>query len=141
MVTRVMMMLSDVVNLERMRNLCRADPRNYMGLNQEGLIMLEFVATKVKGVCGENSRLTVSDACCLVMVNIKQDRPFKLLADDFGICRSYTCRLWRAVLPQISAHIKAFIFWPKQVDICRNIPLAFKSRFSRVTCIIDCLEI
>ncbi|XP_043201881.1 uncharacterized protein LOC122370393 isoform X1 [Amphibalanus amphitrite] len=131
----------NIANLERMRGLCRKDPKSYMGLNEEGFLMLEFVATKVKGVCGGQSRLTVFDACCLVMVKLKQDRPFQLIADDFGISRSYACRLWRGVLPQISGHMQAFVFWPKRRDIYRNIPLAFKARFSRVTCIIDCLEI
>ena len=42
--------------------------KSYLGLNQEGFIMLEFVATKMKGVCGEQSRLTAFDARCLVMV-------------------------------------------------------------------------
>ena len=131
----------DMCNLERMRALCRRSPKDYMGLNQEGFTMLELIASKITDACSKHSKLTALDACCMVMVKIKQDRPFKLIADDFGISRSYAGRLWNIFLPKITAFVKALIFWPSEDNIRRNLPLAFKARFNRVTCIIDCLEI
>ena len=131
----------DMANLERMRRMCRKRPRDYMGLNEEGFIVLELIASRITDVCSRKSRLTSLDACCMVMVKIKQDRSFTLIADDFGISRQYAGRLWHIFLPKITAFVKTFIFWPSGENIRRNLPLAFKARFSRVTCIIDCLEI
>lgn len=134
--------VNDLQNLERMRSLCKRFSKDYLGLNQEGLVILELVSEQVKSVCGsQNAKLTSLDACMLVMVKIKQDRPFKLIADDFGISRSYAGRLWNLVLPQIVAHVRSLIFWPDADEIRANLPLAFKARFSKVTCIIDCMEI
>ena len=133
----------NTVNLERMRNLCRKNPKDYMGLNGEGLCVLELISGKINGIFikRSQSKLTAFDACCMVLVKLKQDRSFQLIADDFGISRSYAGRIFRIVLPQIAMYAKSFIFWPPRENIKANLPLAFKARFSSVTAIIDCLEI
>ena len=133
----------NAVNLERIRQLCRKNPKDYMGLSKKGLCVLELIARKIKGICMKQSksRLTAFDACCMVLVKLKQDRSFQLIADDFGISRSYAGRVFRVVLPQVAAYAKSFVFWPLSVNIKANLPLAFKARFGSVTSIIDCLEI
>ena len=51
----------DMANLERMRRMCRKRPRDYMGLNEEGFIVLELIASRITDVCSRKSRLTGAD--------------------------------------------------------------------------------
>ena len=65
--------IDNAVNLERMRRLCKKNPKEYMGLNKEGLCVLELIARNIKGICMKQSqsKLTAFDVCCMVMVKLK----------------------------------------------------------------------
>ncbi|XP_063835196.1 uncharacterized protein LOC135084323 [Ostrinia nubilalis] len=77
----------------------------------------------------------------LCLMKIRLNRTFSQLADDFGLSLSQTSQIFLSKLPLISKALSPFIKPFSPVSIKRNLPIAFRHRFHKVTCIIDCLEI
>ena len=132
----------DFMSLERTRRMCMSHSQRYIGVPADALHVVECLARDVVGpMSTEGSKLNPFDICLLVLMKIRQDRQFSYLADDFGISRSYAGRLFAKHVRNIADAVSDFIIWPSQEIIRKRLPLAFKARFSNVTCIIDCLEI
>lgn len=129
------------VSLQRTRMLVQKDPKRYIGVPNDALFIVECLAKeRIMPVCG-GTRLDAYDICLLVLMKIKQGRQFAFLADDFGISRSYAGRIFAKYVDLIAHALSDLIIWPESDVVKKHLPLAFKARFSDVTCIIDCLEI
>ncbi|XP_043202322.1 uncharacterized protein LOC122370632 isoform X2 [Amphibalanus amphitrite] len=127
---------------DRIRKLCKKDPKRYIGVPAGYLKVIEILARDhIEPEHGGGSKLTAFDVCLLVLMKIKQNKSFDLIADDFGISRSYASRLFAKHLPFIASAMRELVYWPKTEAIRQALPLAFKARFARTTCIIDCMEI
>ena len=132
----------DYLSLHRTRAMCKKFPKRYIGIPDDALFVVERLAAEVvEPLQGPGAKLSPYDVCLLVLMKVKQDRQFSYLGDDFGISRSYAGRIFAKYVCAIADALSDFIVWPKEETIRKNLPLAFKARFSSVTCIIDCLEI
>ena len=131
----------DFASLQRIRTLCEMHPKRYLGVPADAMFVLHILAEERIAPTFKSSKLQPFDIVLLVLMKVKQDRQFEFLADDFGIDRSYAGRLFAKYVDPIAQALKDFIVWPADELIAQNVPLAFKARFSDVTCIIDCMEI
>ena len=132
----------DYLSLHRTRTMCKKFPKRYIGVPDDAMFVIDLLAAEVvEPLQGSGAKLSAYDVCLLVLMKVKQDRQFCYLADDFGISRSYAGRLFAKYVCVIADALSDFIVWPKEEVIRKHLPLAFKARFSSVTCLIDCLEI
>ena len=129
------------LSLHRTRILCKKFPKRYIGVPEDAMFVVDLLASEVvEPLHVSGAKLSAYDVCLLVLMKVKQDRQFSYIADDFGISRSYAGRLFAKYVRVIADALSDFVVWPKEETIRKNLPLAFKARFSSVTCIIDCLE-
>ncbi|XP_043217525.1 uncharacterized protein LOC122379399 isoform X2 [Amphibalanus amphitrite] len=125
---------------DRIRSLVEKDPKRYIGVPPGYLKAIHILARDhVQHPAG--SDLTAYDVCLIVLMKIKLNRSFDAIADDFGVSRGYVGKLFAKHLPCIAEALGELVFWPPAEAIRQALPLAFKARFARTTCIIDCLEI
>lgn len=74
-------------------------------------------------------------------MRLKLNRTFSQLADDFDVSVSQASNIFFNTLPKIVAVLSPFIKKFAKDTIKKNLPIAFRYKYNKVTCIIDCLEI
>lgn len=77
----------------------------------------------------------------LCLKKIRLNNSFHELADDFGIDRTDLSKIFLKNVPIVASVMRPFIVTLNEEIIERTLPMAFRHRFNKVTCIIDCLEI
>ncbi|KAL4703972.1 hypothetical protein ACJJTC_000358 [Scirpophaga incertulas] len=77
----------------------------------------------------------------LCLKKIRLDSKSLELGDDFGITGSYACRIFRDNVSKIAEVMRPFIVNLDKAAIKRSLPIAFRKNYTKITCIIDCLEI
>lgn len=131
----------DIASLQRIRSLCKRHSRRYIGVPEDSLFVVDMLAERVASTRKQISKLEPRDVVLLILMKIRLHRQFSFLADDFGIHRTYAGRLFTEYVGVVAQALGDLIVWPDAEVIKKHVPLAFKARFSNVTCIIDCLEI
>ncbi|XP_049704422.2 uncharacterized protein LOC110381940 [Helicoverpa armigera] len=77
----------------------------------------------------------------LCLKKIRLNNSFHELADYFGIDRTDASKIFLKNVPIIATVMRPFIATLSKEIIENQLPIAFRHRFNKVTCIIDCLEI
>ncbi|KAH1028293.1 hypothetical protein HUJ05_001663 [Dendroctonus ponderosae] len=77
----------------------------------------------------------------LTLKKIRTELSFIVLANDFGTTESKALRIFSKSVPIISKYLRKCIIQPQVSSVNLNLTLALRARYSKVFCIIDCLEI
>ncbi|XP_050516922.1 uncharacterized protein LOC126891703 isoform X1 [Diabrotica virgifera virgifera] len=107
-------------------------PRLYMGLPEYAFYTFQLMEKYCK---------TQTMHLFLTLKKIRTGQTFMSLKDDFGISESNASRIFAKSVPLLSKYLRSCIFNPQVNSVKLNLPLAFRARYSKVFCIIDCLEI
>ncbi|XP_023951319.2 uncharacterized protein LOC112055435 [Bicyclus anynana] len=108
------------------------NPRSYMGLPKNCLYLIELIAT--------DTQIPVNHVL-LCLKKIRLNSPFRELADDFSISTTYASKVFFKSIPMINSVMRPFIVKLDSVLTKRTLPMAFRHKFHKTSCIIDCLEI
>nr|XP_049704422.1 uncharacterized protein LOC110381940 [Helicoverpa armigera] len=77
----------------------------------------------------------------ICLKKIRLNNSFHELADYFGIDRTDASKIFLKNVPIITSVMRPFIVTFSKKIIEKQLPMAFRHRHNRVSCIIDCLEI
>lgn len=110
----------------------KINPRHYIGVPLECYFFTELLS--------KESKININNIL-LILKKIRLNNSFVELADDFGISTSQASKIFSKYVPAIAQYLRSFIFWPKPETIIKNLPIAFRARYSKVQSIIDALEI
>ncbi|XP_060810185.1 uncharacterized protein LOC132904272 [Amyelois transitella] len=103
--------------------------RLYIGLPKELHFLLELIE-KHANISEQN--------ILLCLMRIKLNRTFSQLADDFDISVTHASNVFFKTLPEIVKVLLPFIKQFSTDTIKMNLPIAFRHKYNKVTCIIDC---
>lgn len=117
-----------VATLAKVKN----KPRSYIGVPKDLYFLIDLIK-KHTNISEQNIML------CLM--RIKLNRTFSQLADDFDLSVTQASSLFFNKMPRIVEVLSPFIQQFPTKSIKQNLPIAFRHKFNKVTCIIDCLEI
>jgi len=84
----------------RCRSLMEANPRLYLGIDQEYLSIISLISYKIKVI---RNGLNALDICYLVLRKIRLNESFEILAHEFGISRSHASHIFRTNLNFIAS--------------------------------------
>ena len=76
-----------------------------------------------------------------IYLTLQKIRTFAELGDDYGVSESTASRMFSKSVDPISARIKEFIKWIPNDIVKKCLPVPFRARYSKMSAIIDCLEI
>lgn len=110
----------------------KSKPRLYIGLPKELYFLIDLIE-KHTNISERN--------ILLCLMRIKLNRTFAQLADDFDISVTRACNVFFDTMPAIVKVLSPFIKQFSTNTIKKNLPIAFRHKYNKVTCIIDCLEI
>ncbi|CAH0717716.1 unnamed protein product, partial [Brenthis ino] len=119
-------------SLENKCKKIKAKPRFYIGINNNCYFLLHLIEK-------ETNIPIVNILLCLKKIRL--NTTFSELSDQFGISMSYAGKIFRKCVPTISAALKSFIEKLDKKKIKSSLPIAFRHRYNKVNCIIDCFEI
>lgn len=77
----------------------------------------------------------------ITLVKIKLNWTYEILGTQFGLSSSSICRVVQNSLPKLADGCQELIIWSESQKLRSIMPISFRRRYSRVTSIIDCLEI
>lgn len=109
-----------------------AKPRLYIGITKDCYFLINLIHTNT-GIPTEH--------ILLCLKKIRLNTTFEELADQFGISPSYAGKIFLKNIPIISNILKPFIVELTKSNVKRTLPIAFRHRYNKVNCIIDCFEI
>lgn len=109
-----------------------AKPRLYIGITNDCYFLIDLLH---KNTCIPTEHIL------LCLKKIRLNSTFSELADQFEICTSHAGKIFAKNIPMIANILKSFIVPLKIENIKRCLPIAFRHRFNKVSCIIDCFEI
>lgn len=104
----------------------------YLGLSQDTYFLIE---TLVNNVQQPHMHILIT------LKKIRLNDSYSRLAIDFGLQKGSIAKLIRKTLPSLAHFMKELIYFPEQSEVEDNLPMAFRSRFSKTQSIIDCFEI
>jgi hypothetical protein len=107
-------------------------PRFYLGIPEECYFLVDIIE-KHTNISKKN--------ILLCLKKIRLDTTFSELGDNFGITLSYASKVFLKSIPKIAAALQPFIHKANNAGITRNLPIAFRYNYHRVSHIIDCFEI
>lgn len=107
-------------------------PKTYIGVPPRWLPLIAKLEQKV----GLPKHLIY-----LIFVKIRTDDSFEKLSDRFGVSKSYASKVFEKGVVLLSHFLIDLIFWPTPDQIVKVLPISFRSNYSQVQSIIDCLEI
>ena len=87
------------------------------------------------------SGMSPADELILVLMKLSQGTTNQDLAYRFNIDMSKVTKVFHLWIDVLAVNMKSFITWPDREMIVTTLPQCFKSRYSKVVCIIDCSEI
>lgn len=120
------------LNLQSTLSKIKKNPRMYIGIPAELYFIVDIISKHTN--LSENHIL-------LCLVKIRLNRTFSQLADDFDISLSQASKIFYSKLPSIVNVLLPFIKTFTKSTIKKNLPIAFRHKYNKVNCIIDCLEI
>ena len=85
--------------------------------------------------------LPAVDQLFITLVKLRHNPSFSLLAHTSRMSKSTIISVFWKWTDALYCHIGFLVHWPDREDIFRTIPPVFKSKFPRLTSIIDCFEI
>ncbi|XP_028303821.1 uncharacterized protein LOC114463999 isoform X2 [Gouania willdenowi] len=88
-----------------------------------------------------SQKMSVEDHLLLVLIKLRLGISNRDIAYRFQIPVSTVSRTLRTCLPVLSAVLKPLIKWPSKEAVQENMPVAFKRKFCKCRCVIDCMEI
>jgi hypothetical protein len=100
--------------------------------------LLQHLRENVQTVC---SHLSLEDHLMIVLIKLRLGITNKDISYRFQIPICYVSRVLRNWLPIMSRVMKTLIKWPSKQSIKNNMPKAFRRKFRKCRCIIDCTEI
>ena len=109
-----------------------------------GLNWLTFVTLfnfMSKFVPTSSVKLTKRDQLFVTLVKLRHNPSFLLLAHTVGMSKSTVIAVFWRWIDAMSHHMAFLVHWPDRENIFRTIPPVFKTKFPRLTSIIDCFEI
>lgn len=119
-------------NLENTILKIKKKPRLYIGIPKELYFLLNIIQTQTN----------ISEANILLcLTKIRLNSSFSQISDDFGLSLSQASKLFSTNIIPISKVMLPFIRSFTTESIKLNLPIAFRHRYNKVSCIIDCLEI
>ncbi|KAJ8685819.1 hypothetical protein QAD02_021612 [Eretmocerus hayati] len=74
-------------------------------------------------------------------MKIRSNDSFSRLGDQFGLLKSQSSRIFSKTVRQISHFSKTLVFFPDRSSIVKDLPIAFRARYSHVYAIIDAFGI
>ncbi|KAL0895461.1 hypothetical protein ABMA27_011581 [Loxostege sticticalis] len=104
----------------------------YLGLSQDTYFVIE---TLVKTVQQPHMHILIT------LKKIRLNDSYSRLAVDFGLQKGTIAKVIRKTLPLIAHFMKELIHFPEKSEVKYNLPIAFRSRFSKTQSIIDWFEI
>lgn len=108
------------------------EPKMLLGVPKKSYYIIKLLS--------ENLPLPTVDIL-ITLKKIKLNESFSILALQFGYTQSAISRIFSKCLPLLAMKMKELIIWPTTKEIFKNLPIAFRARYSNVVSIIDCLEI
>lgn len=108
------------------------NPRSYIGLTERCYYLVDLIAEEI-GI--------PSNHVLLCLKKIKLNNSFRELADDFSMSTTYGSKIFFKNVPRIASVMRPFIVTLDRDLIKNTLPRAFRQKFNRTSCIIDCLEI
>ncbi|XP_046959359.1 uncharacterized protein LOC124536708 [Vanessa cardui] len=122
----------DLNNLNCTLRRINNNPRAYIGIPLNCFYLVNVIQEQT-GIPFEH--------ILLCLKKIKLNNSFRELADDFGMDKSYPSKIFFKNIPVIASVLRPFIVKLDKDLIKKNLPMAFRHKYSKVTCLIDCLEI
>ncbi|XP_060801538.1 uncharacterized protein LOC106142105 [Amyelois transitella] len=108
------------------------NPRFYIGIPKNCYHLLNII---------EKQTSIPINHILLCLKKIRLNNSFRELADEFAMDATYASRIFSKNIPILASVIRPFIVTLDIELIKKNLPMAFRHRFHKVSCIIDCLEI
>lgn len=113
-------------------NKIKSNSQLYFGLSQENYFLIESLVNNVK-----RPQIDILVALKKIRLNDSYSR----LAIDFGQQKAAISKIIRKTLTPLAHFMRELIYFPEKSAIEENLPLAFRTRFSKTQSIIDCFEI
>lgn len=131
---------AEVLRLRRYttRKIIQKFPLRYLGLSDHSYKILGLLSDKV---AYRSNLLSKEDVVSIVLMKIRLNDSFDRLGTDFGISTIQASRIFGTFIPHISKSLKELILWPSKEQTRKQLPVAFRVRFSFVQIIIDAFEI
>lgn len=108
------------------------NPRAYIGVPKNCYNIIQLIE--------ETTNISASNIL-MCFKKIRLNNPFRELADDFSISPTYASKMFLKNIPVLASVMRPFIVDLNETAIKRNLPMAFRHKYNKVSCIIDCLEI
>ena len=77
----------------------------------------------------------------LCLKKVRLNTSFSELADDFAMDTTYASKIFFKNIPLLASVISPFIVKLSNEIIKRNLPMVFRHKYNKVSCLIDCIEI
>lgn len=120
------------LNLKSTLTKINKNPRLYIGIPAE----LYFIV----GLISKHTKLSEKNIL-LCLMKIRLNKTFSQLADDFDISLSQASKIFCTKVPLIVSMLSPFVKTFTKSTIKKNLPIAFRQKYNKINCIIDCLEI
>ncbi|KAL0839756.1 hypothetical protein ABMA28_016397 [Loxostege sticticalis] len=104
----------------------------YLGLSQDSYFLIDTLVNNVQ---------LPQIHILITLKKIRLNDSYSRLAIDFGLQKGCVAKVIRKTLPLIAHFMKDLIYFPEKSKVEENLPMAFRSRFSKTQSIIDCFEI
>lgn len=108
------------------------DPMFYLRIPHNWIWILEEISLQTS---------VPIDYIKLTLMKIKLDDQFKRLGDQFGYGAAHTARIFNITIPKLHECVKTFMYVPRPEQVQKLLPVPFRTHFSKVYAIVDCLEI
>jgi len=111
----------------------------YTGLHTDTFNkLLSFCCGSIEA---DMAKLSLCDELLLTLMKLRLNLLNEDLGYRFGIHKTSVSKIFHKWLHILYVKLKAFIVWPDRSVVRKTLPNIFKSKFSKVICIIDCTEI
>lgn len=108
------------------------NPRSYIGVPISCYYLINLIQEQTN---------IPSNHILLCLKKIRLNNSFRELADDFAMDTTYASKIFFKNIPILASVIHPFIVKLDNEMIKRNVPMAFRHKYNKVSCIIDCMEI
>lgn len=108
------------------------NPRSYIGVPISCYYLVDLI---------QNQTNISANHILLCFKKIRLNNSFRELADDFAMSPTYASKIFFKNIPILASVMRPFIVKLDKNNIKRNLPMAFRHKYNKVSCIIDCLEI
>lgn len=93
----------------------------YVGIKTEHLYTVDIICNRIE-YCQRGQALTKKDAIFMILMKIRTGIPSDLIADMFGITKSWQSRLFSRYIPAIASCSQRLIVLPSSEVIQSRLP-------------------